>query len=158
MLFISQKNNSMEDGGSITKNGKRFLMVMSDDDQDYWNEYLVHKAEHIGEGLIKYSIYACYFIAGDWGCAEEWSALLTKIVRRDIPEDVTSEETMCERYVDSLLRTDFITLMNEDKQHGAPELVDGETICLEDYKGYFTDLGFNVDEGCDYYDLLTDGD
>lgn len=125
-------------------------MVLGDDDQDYWNEYVVHKVELApSEGMIKYSIIAHYYVMGDWGDADEWSALLTKTVWREIPQEcINSEAALHEHFIDGLSRTEFIRLMNEGKQPDAPELVDEKTICLENYVGYFTALGFAVDESC----------
>lgn len=152
------KNNIMEDGVEITEYGKKFCMAVLETNQDYVNEYLVHKAEIVGEGLIKYSIFANYFVVADWGDFNEWSALLTKTVKRDIPQDsINDEEVVHEHFVNSLSRAEFICLMNDGKQPDIPELVDGETIYLEDYKGFFTALGFEVDESRgDYERLLGD--
>lgn len=135
------------DEESYCEEGKVFLMVLDDGDQDYWNEYVVHKVELApGKGLIKYSIIAHYAVVGDWGDAEEWSALLTKTVKRNIPQDCFDDEVaLRQRFINDLSRAEFISLMNEGKQPDAPELVDDKTICQEDYKGYFTALGFEVD-------------
>lgn len=154
-----EENNTTEDRVEITEHGKKFFIVLDDEDQDYINEYLVHKAEIVGEGFIKYSIYTNYFVLADWGDADEWSSLLTKTVKRDIPQNcIDDEDALHEHFVSSLSRLEFISLINEGKHHDAPEFEDEKTICLEDYKGYFTILGFEVDESRDYYELLMGDD
>lgn len=147
---LKRERTRFFDGETYGVEGKQFTIVLGDDDQDYWNEYMVHKVELApGEGMIKYSIIAHYYVVGDWGDADEWSAMLTKTVKRDIPQCcIDDDEMLYEHFVDGLSNAEFISLMNEGKQPDAPEMVDEKNICLEDYKGYFTALGFAVDESC----------
>lgn len=159
---IMDENNTMEDCVEMSENGKHFFTT-----QDYSNEYLVHKAEIVGEGMIKYSIYTKYLGFADWGDYPMWSALLTKTVQRVIPRNcVDDEDAVHEHFVNSLSRVGFICLMNEGKQPDATEFVDEKAINVENYKDHFTALGFEVDESrndselqwSDFFGIVADRD
>lgn len=159
---IMDENNTMEDCVEMSENGKHFFTT-----QDYSNEYLVHKAEIVGEGMIKYSIYTKYLGLADWGDYTKWSALLTKTVQRVIPRNcVDDEDAVHEHFVNSLSRVGFISLMNEGKQPDATEFVDEKAINVENYKDHFTALGFEVDESrndselqwSDFFGIVADRD